>query len=709
MTIKSVKINNNLYLSEVSVDVGGAKKAPDGVNHIFIYDRSGSMYGNLSGLCEDLKKRFRTLTSEDTLTLGWFSGEGDFNFVLKGFRITSDADRKKLDQVVDANSTTLGTTCFSEILADTDKVVKDLSAFNNSFALTFLTDGYPVVSNYTKEVNAIVKAIETISGKISSSLFVGYGDYYNKELMASMAGKLGGSLIHSGDLAKFSFAYDEFIQSSRGADRVVVDVPVDDILGGVVFTVDDSAVIAYELTDGKAYVRNADGKPSIYVLSTKAPVKVTANAVGFDKAMYAAALTMIQRSKVDVALDVLSTIGDVGLVNKASSAFTNEEFGRAEQAIVDAIKYPRQRFKEGQKVGCIPDKKAFCALDAIEQLMSDEEAEFQPFHDEFTYKKIGRASVTKDGYPEFKPDRESRVPLTGLVWNSTRLNLSIRALIKGTIQLKDGYKKFGLPKEYETSVYRTYTLVRDGVLNVQKLPVSMSKKTYNLFVEQGIVDKETRHYAGRVYVVHFDRIPIMNRAIAENYTSAKKLVALAAEELKLEAYQKVLNTKLAELEPEKKIQGVSDEVAAFLKENGVTPSGFNPPVEKAEATDFYMAKEFEIKASGFSSLPKVAEVEQKIKDKKKLAGAAELLANAIKEMKSVKTASSVKSELANVRSQLVSVRSELQKAKFAVVLGNKWFEEFSSRAGCELAYNDKAGSGLEYNFKFELSEKKIEI
>jgi len=708
MVISSTKISDSLYLNSIEVVVDKKKTAPSGVNHIFIYDRSGSMYGSLNALCEDLKARFRTLGKEDTLTLGWFSGEGDFNFALKGFRITSEADRKKLDKVVDDNSTVRGTTCFSEVLADTTQVIKDLSVFNNSFALTFLTDGHPVVSNYAKEVSAITKAIEAISGKITSSLLVGYGDYYNKELMASMAGKLGGSLIHSSDLSKFSFAYDEFIQGARGADKIAIDLPFGDVLGGVVFTYDTNAVIAYELTDGQAYVRKTDaGTVSVSALSSK-PAPNSTKVVPDAETVYAAALTMLQRAKTDVAIELLSYIGDVGLVNKATSAFTNEEFGKAEQALVDAIKYPNRRFADGKKPGCIPDKDAFCALQIIETLMADESAEFMPFHDDFNYKKIGRGSKTKDGYPEFTPDKTSRVPLTGLVWNDSRLNLSIRAKIAGTVDLGGtDYKKLGLERVHSTYVWRNYTVVRDGVLNVQKLPVSMSKQTYDLFVKNGVVDKEHgRHYAGRVYVVHLDRVPVINRAIAEGYTSAKTLVELAARELHLKAEQKVLGFRISELEPEKPVDivGYSPEQATFLKEKaGITASGYNPPVEKEAATDFYMAKEFELKASGFSSIPKVSEVQDRLKEKKKLTASAQLVADAIEShKKSWASLAKLKTKLEDVRGELVQVRSEIQKAKFAVVLGNKWFDEFTSRANCKLSVAD-----VEY--KFELGETKIEI
>ena len=64
------------------------KKGP--VNHLWIYDRSGSMTGLLPELTAQLIQLSKKLPKGDTLTLGWFSGEGDFNWIFKGFKISDE-------------------------------------------------------------------------------------------------------------------------------------------------------------------------------------------------------------------------------------------------------------------------------------------------------------------------------------------------------------------------------------------------------------------------------------------------------------------------------------------------------------------------------------------------------------------------------------------------------------------------------------------
>ena len=55
------------------------------INHIWIYDRSGSMEGTLAPLCKDIVEQAKLLKKGDTLTLCWFSGEGQNDCILKGF------------------------------------------------------------------------------------------------------------------------------------------------------------------------------------------------------------------------------------------------------------------------------------------------------------------------------------------------------------------------------------------------------------------------------------------------------------------------------------------------------------------------------------------------------------------------------------------------------------------------------------------------
>ena len=101
--MRSLKIRDGLVLVEQTVPATGKGKAiPVSTNHILIFDRSYSMSYELKSLGKDLILKIKDLPVGDTVTLGWFSGEGEHNFILKGFKITEDRDYKVLEKTINA-------------------------------------------------------------------------------------------------------------------------------------------------------------------------------------------------------------------------------------------------------------------------------------------------------------------------------------------------------------------------------------------------------------------------------------------------------------------------------------------------------------------------------------------------------------------------------------------------------------------------------
>lgn len=320
------------------------KKGP--TNFIWIYDRSGSMSGSLPELTEQLITLSRKLSKGDLLTIGWFSSQGDFNWIFKGFKISDDSDYKALEKAIRANSSSRGCTCFSEILQDTDTVINDLSAFSKTFSLHFFTDGYPVVNNYSKEIDNIFKAIKNIKGKIHTATVLAYGEYYNQELMSQMAEKLGAMLIHSSLIPEYSDSITKLIKLTDNSEpkeevEPLVAAPT------AIYSVTDQGVVTCSIDeDGKIYITPEKNKNTVlYYISTEKPNKKSwdkveipsinfgDNADQLAKAVYAASLILTQQTKTDVALEVLGKVGDKALIDGVSNAFTLADYGRVEEVI----------------------------------------------------------------------------------------------------------------------------------------------------------------------------------------------------------------------------------------------------------------------------------------------------------------------------------------------------------------------------------------
>jgi hypothetical protein len=738
--MRYLQIKKGLYLAEqfVNTQPSAQKKVAGGLNHIWIYDRSGSMSGTLSGLARDLIVKAKEIPVGDTLTLGWFSSEGgEFNFMLKGFKITEKRDYKILEDTINKNKSTIGCTCFSEILNDTETVIKDLSALSKNFALCFFTDGYPVVSNYTREIQAINSAIDKISGKIASSLLVGYGDYYNKELMSQMAERFGGALIHSENLPAFSLQLGGFMKDARENGMkvpVTLDVPVN--VDSLVFGINGQQINIYQPNSYKAglkadveFIPTQASRDSLYVLTTTKPsgeeVKLVENDLqrpttreSMIRGVYGAAYLLTQKAKSDMALEVLSMIGDKDMIDSVSNAFTNAEYGRAEAKMQEAVVNTKRRFMQGINMNYLPKEDAFCVLDVVKLLMQDDEAYFYPYHPDFEYKRIGAGSKVKDGYPEFTPDKaKAKCALSKLNWNKSMLNLSVLAQIPGTIDLSGDYAKYGFAKTFPTHVFRNYALIKDGFLNVAKLPVSMSDETRKILLEHDLI--ENVHVAvmdgyAPVFTLDLTKVPVINRAIANGRTSATKLCQKAFRELELQATLKTLNFLQDQLDPEGKSKlgrgTLTPDQELYLETQGIGRNGFSPSVEKMPTTDYYMAKEFEIKMKGLSSLPSVKDVQEKLAKGSKLTKGMELVKHGLDFYdRNLKKSASEKMKLSWLEDQilkhkkeLVAVRSDIQETKFAVILGKKWFDEFSSREKNTLTLG-----GIEYTLS--VGETKVEL
>jgi len=727
-----LKIKKNLFLVEKFIPK--EKKInlkQDKTNHIWIYDRSWSMNYELPKLCEDLINKAKEIPKGDTISLSWFSGEGDYNFILKGFKITDDSDYSIIEKAVRNNSCPISCTCFSEILHDTKTVINDLSIFSDRFSLMLFTDGVPVVRNYSKEIESIFEAIKSIEGKITSSIMIGYGNYYNKELMMEMAKNFGGQLIHSNNIPEFNIALSDLIKNSSDSDKKI-NIKLDQN-PELIFSINDKTINLYNINDknelkfipskrSKDYIfyltNKLDGDEKEVILKDYTVMSGDSKLEDMTKGIYAAAYVLTQKTKTDIALETLGILGDKYLIDLVNNAYTNQEYGNAENEIKTAMSAPSKRFKTGRDITYLPPADAFCLLDVIDILMKDDKACFYPYHKDFKYKRIGLPTITKGDYPKFEADENVKCNFSSLSWNQKKLNLSVLAFINGHIKLKGDYKKLGFASEYPTYVYRNYALVKDGFLNTNTIPVSISEETFNKLNDKGLIDNYNETYQeDYIYNLYLDRIPVMNRAIAEGKTNATELSKKVFQEIELKGKIKALKflrDKFAEQGEVKDdvFKGLSDEQIKYLEDNGITKNGFNPPSETVKAEDYYYVKEFDIKVSKYSSLPKVDDIMIKINNGKNLNPTGELIKSGIEifnnsPVSGNKVSDKIKvawldEKLSKIKKELITIRTDIQKTKFAIILGKKWFDEFDSRENCYLDVNGKT-------FTFDIKEKKVLI
>ena len=296
----------------------------------------------------------------------------------------------------------------------------------------------------------------------------------------------------------------------------------------------------------------------------------------------------------------------------------------------------------------ITDK--FCLLDLLELLMMDDEAYFLPHHPSFHYKRIG---VKKEGDPQYPTftSYNNPIKLDQLTWHNTRLNLSVLAKIEGQVQLP--VNKFNL-STLNTFIYRNYTLIKDGKLNINILPVLISEETVKTLIQHDVVKSKSD-----VYLIDLTTLPIINQQTCENMTSAIILANQSMTKLQLDCHLKVLKSRMVEMK-----ELLSSELEVYLASIGIKDGCYSPPAKTENQITFEMVKAFAIKIQG-SILPKVEDV---MKGKN-----LNLCGKFMKEMIDVQDEDLVE-QYEITKHHLKLITSSILKTKFSLILCHQWVD-----------------------------------
>jgi hypothetical protein len=671
-----LKIKENLFLSNFSLPKSEVTLEEEKTCHYFIFDRSGSMSWTLRELIENLINQALKLPDGDVFSAGWFSSKGEFGWICKGLSVSEN--REAIPTMLRKYNTTLGLTCYSEILADVPKVVDDLDAISKNHAFTFFSDGYP-----NQDEGRIISLCKSLAPKLSTAMLVGYGNWYGRELMAEMAKALGGVLVHSSNLADFSKSYASFCSGAENLQpKVEFKVPT----GAVRFITtvsENKEVITHSVDDSVIYL--SPDTANIFYFTEKEP---NTQSNDFDKntAIYATSRSASQLGDYQLAQDLLGVIGDVRFIDTLNNSFVIGEYGKLESDLLEAVFDKSQRFVNGQKDDYVPAEDAFCGLQLMESLINDPTAELLPKHPAFSYRKISRGSRYKNPDLKLHISPDTGISMNNMVWSKDALNISVSTQVKGIVNLDAEADKLGLSRQFVAESYKSYTLIHDGKWNITELPLrNVSPETEELFNKHNLVVSKS----GNVVIINPTVLPVINRKIASAYTDLNKLCGIMDAEIELSSKQKVSKAFYDALPQELKDQteafvkptAFTDEQVEYLAKFGVKRDGtFNPDKEQLPKMDEIPITEIKLEVKGFSSLPSLNAVNDKLADKKKLTPSEQAIYeamthynNATKDKSDKQKAVFLKEEAERIRKELFGLRSHLNRAKFAVVLGKKNF------------------------------------
>lgn len=631
------------------------------VNRIVMVDVSGSMYSELAKLRQHLKNKLPTMvTPGDTLTLGYFSGRGHFGTIVEDYSIDTAADLTNVNSMIDRFLVASGLTGFLEPLQDIKRLVK--ASTRDQFALSFMTDGYD--NQWSKK--EIMDACIELTDYLSAATFIEYGYYADHDMLVKMAEAVGGRVVLAKDFKQYQEELDVDFGPIGGGKRIVIDnIPSDvDFVMGLT----GNSMILSAVKNGSVSLPPAVVKYG-YITGDKPAIEVAPSDRVFAAAFVGA---LIQQGNSDKALTLAAAIGDVGLYKKVENSFSKQDYARTVD-VATAIGLGKQPIGKFTKVNTNPN--AYNVLQMLFDLSSVEGNSIVLSHPDFVYNRIGgkrSEPVDLPFVPVFtdKPGQQVLAPITTLKFDSDRPNVSILTRREGTVSLPDN--NFGFGNSIDSFIWRNYTIIRDGIVNVDNLPVVLTKKTFDKLKSEGVLTGDYK--VNQTYVIDLTSLPVINRSIAQKIDSTT-IFKHEYEIYKLQCAQRYLKTLIDKPEVSQEYANkYGEEAALFLKNLGIGPNGFSAPSGKTIPGDSYTAKVLEIKLSGLSGVAKPSDVLDAIKSGKKLTPSQQTMANVIQSLQGTDP----ETELQNVKEQLIVARNQMVAYKFGIILGKTWFTDMAN-------------------------------
>lgn len=788
MSMKTISylVAPNLYLVLTTlVGAPAARPAPKPTDHVLVIDCSGSMSSDLPRMRQQIKSKLPTLVGEaDTVSIVWFSGRSEFGTLVDAAPIRTLKDLSSINTAVDRFLRPVGLTGFKEPFQEAGRLLERLKNPSRVSNLMFLSDGCDNCWN-RDEILKVVKGL-----RADSAAVVEYGYYADRQMLAKLASTLGGQHIFAERFDRYEPEFERIVTlRPSGVPQVRVDVQGDP-LGGTAFVLRDGAIMTYDVTSGAASVP-ADTGTVCWVSPTRigtdggsleaacAPSGRVESAVA---AAYAATSLLAVQMQSNAVYAFLRALGDAAISDQFSGCFGKQRYSAFAESTRTAAFDPTKRCVAGYDTSRLPRDDAFTVVDLLRLLESDPDTRLMLDHESFSYSAISRKRVdansvlTEDEQAEVEAltdemkgcrdtkkvaDLASRIAsltnkpaalrfvpdealdgyaLSDLTLNEDRPNVSVLIRKAGSVDISErlaasgrdsGTLKLGsVPPRLSTFIWRNYTLVKDGLVNVAVLPTRIgptAQKELLKVVESGRLKASVFEPAkDGLTLIRLDQIPVVCRNQVTQL-SADQFFRDQFEIVRAKAAQKVINSLVKDAE-DFLFTAKSDEsyaalygtdAANWLQEQGFGRNGFAPKQVVATVSDFYMSRSLKVKFKGYSTLPSMNDLRKgKLNGPGKLMQAeVEALAKKFPAISSTgvldtsKVDQALLTELKKVQGDAVKrVRGLLATAAqyaFTIVVGQAWFKEFKSLD--ENTYSFEPLPGLKVDGTVETVEEKIQI
>lgn len=434
-------------------------------NYYIVVDLSGSMNGTIDQLQESLLSIKDMLRSDDTLSLGWFSSFNDFDWICKG----ANLQKTDLNNLIKTKIRARGLTCYNQILSSIMSNVNDVTLLtgNKNSAFYWLSDGW---CNDHSDDTKTYELCSSLKKYFSSSYIVGYAQYYNRNMLLTMAEKIGGVFHHISNYREMIPSYEKFV---KGAILDKINIPIDQKYEFIWQVTDTGIVPLVQNKDNSVDVSDSKNNTNLYAINLNELDRLESDDLKESSFVFSLAYILSQKNKANLAVSILRKAQqglDAAMLRKA---FTVAQKGHAENVL-------KLKALNGGDVTMVENPK----LIKVESLIADiSENLGNVFID---LKSSVYSTITRKGNNVNKVKFETTdefAEIIKIVGNENRPNLSFNTVRRGQIvevldadlakRIDEFNKKTEAEKQIifpiESDTFKTYTLIANGEFNFEQI------------------------------------------------------------------------------------------------------------------------------------------------------------------------------------------------------------------------------------------------
>lgn len=252
--------------------------------------------------------------------------------------------------------------------------------------------------------------------------------------------------------------------------------------------------------------------------------------------------------------------------------------------------------------------------------------------------------------PDFSPIKFPKYTIT-----NGKANVNLLCEIPGKVFVPEC--EFNTPISIDGKIFRNYSIIHDGKLNMSTLCVILDDNTYNAFSDAGVKINKSP-----VIILDLNQFDLnMDIEINTNI-----LFDLECQLYVYKVIQKIYKSYKNSVSNEIHQMYITPEITKFLANHGFKDGVFSPKMIIVEK-DKTIIPERQIKVSikSCSAIPSVSDVQTKLSNNAKLTKSESIMANLMDKT----------FDMNEIKSQIESVQAQISKRKYAMIMSNQKYNE----------------------------------